>query len=92
METVCIKIDDDLAKAVEKHMKKNHYTTKTELFRESVRNTIKQEERKEKEVQEVLKNIRKYYGSVKTRTTDKQLREAREKAFEELSKELDEKY
>ena len=86
METVCIKVDKDLAKAIEIFMKKKHYTTKTEFFRESARKNIEDQKMKE----EVLRNIRKYYGSIKTKTTPGQLRRAREEAFEELSRELDE--
>jgi len=88
METICIKINEDFAKAIEKHIKKNHYTTKTEFFRESVRNTLKQEERKEKEIKETLKNIKKYYGSSKTKTTDEDLHRVREELAKEWENEM----
>ena len=83
METVCIKIDEDFAKAIEKHMKKNHYTTKTEFFREAARNTLKK-----KEIQEALKNIKRYYGSSKTKTTDEDLHRVREELAKEWEEEM----
>ncbi len=82
METVCIKVDKDLAKAIEIFMKKKHYTTKTEFFRESARKNIEDQKMRE----EALRNIKKYYGSVKLKTTDEDLHRVRE----ELAKEWEE--
>ena len=83
METVSIKIEDEFAKNVEKIMKKHNYTTKTEFIREAIRDKIKDLEK-----EEALKRITKLYGASRIKTTNKQLNEAREKAFEELEKEL----
>jgi len=83
METVCIKLDKSLAKAIEEYMKKNHYVTKTEFFRESARKRIEDQKMKE----EALRNIRKYYGSSKTKTTDEDLRRVREEIAKEWEKE-----
>lgn len=83
MQTVCIKLDKGLAKAIEKHMKEKHYTTKTEFFRESARKMIEDQKMKE----EALRNLRKYYGSSKTKTTDEDLRRVREEIAKEWEKE-----
>ena len=40
METICVKMEKDLAKNIEKTMKKNNYVTKTEFVREAIRENI----------------------------------------------------
>lgn len=82
-ETVCIKMDKGLAKAIEIYMKKNHYTTKTEFFRESARMRLEDQKMRE----EALQNLRKYYGSSKTKTTDEDLHKVREEMAREWEKE-----
>ena len=83
METISIKMEDEFAKNIDKVMKKHNYTTKTEFIREAIRDKIKDLEKEES-----LKRIAKLYGSSRIQTTDKQLHEARQKAFEELEKEI----
>jgi len=83
METVSIKLEDNFAKDLDKTIKKNHYTTKTEFIREAIREKLKK-----LETEEALRRLKMMFGSSKHRTTDKQLHEAGEKAFAELEKEL----
>jgi len=83
METVSIKLEENIAKDLEKAMKRNHYMTKTEFIREAIRDKMKDLEK-----EEMLLRVKKMYGASKRRTTDKQLHEAGEKAFEDLEKEL----
>lgn len=64
-------------------MKGNRYSTKAEFIREAVRDKIK-----ELEKEQALMRLEKAYGASKRKTTDKQLHEAGEKAFEEIAKRL----
>ena len=68
---------------MERVMKGNRYSTKAEFIREAVRDKIK-----ELEKEQALMRLEKAYGASKRKTTDKQLHEAGEKAFEEIAKRL----
>ena len=83
MENVSLKLETNFVKELEKVMKKNKYMTKAEFIREALRDKIK-----ELEKQETLRRIDKLFGSSKHKTTDEDLHKAREKAFEELDREL----
>lgn len=85
METVCVKFEENMLRDVEKAMKKNRYATKTEFIREAVRDKLGDYEKKM-----AIESLKKMYGMSKKRTTQEQLRKARDKAFEELDKELGE--
>lgn len=83
METVCVKFEKEFLEDIEKIMKKHRYTTKTEFIRESIRDKVKDLEK-----EEALMRLKKFYGASKRKTTDAQLHEARERAFEELEREI----
>lgn len=83
METISLKIDDDSARRLEHMKKKHHYTTKTEFIREAIREKIDRLETKE-----ALLRLEKLYGASKRKTTDAELHRAREKAAQELFREL----
>ncbi len=84
MESITIKLDNEFAKDVKKALKKHNYTTKTEFIRESMRLRLKDLEK-----EEALKRVNAMYGSLKhKKITDKRLHEARQRAVEELEKEL----
>ena len=68
-------------KDIERTMKKNRYSTKTEFIREAIREKIS-----ELEKEEALRNVDKLFGKSKRKTTNKQLHEAREMAVKELEK------
>ena len=83
MESVSLKLEDKFLKDIETIMKKHRYTTKTEFIREAIRDKIRDLEK-----EELLLRAKSLYGASKRKTTDEQLHKAREKAFEELDKEL----
>lgn len=83
METMCLKLDAGFARDIERIRKKHHYTTKTEFVREAIRKLVQQ-----LETEEAIMRAKALYGFSKRRTTDAELHRAREKAFEELEKEL----
>ena len=80
MESITIKVEDNLAKEINKAMK-NGYTTKTEFIREAVRdklNEIKKED--------VLEELKEYFGKAKVGTTYGKEREIRDKVGREFAK------
>jgi metal-responsive CopG/Arc/MetJ family transcriptional regulator len=79
METVSIKLEDNFAKDLDKTIKKNHYTTKTEFIREAIRDKMRDLEK-----EEMLLRAKKLYGASKRKTTDEELHAAREKAFDDI--------
>lgn len=80
MESITIKVEDDLAKEIGKAMKPD-YSTKTEFIREAIRDKLKKI-RKEK----TLDELKEYFGKAKTKTTYKEEREIREKVGKEFAK------
>ncbi len=81
MKTVSLKLKPQFAREMEKIMKKNRYMTKTEFIRESIRDKIRELEKRE-----MLKSVDKIFGSSKHKTTDEELHRARERAVKELEK------
>jgi metal-responsive CopG/Arc/MetJ family transcriptional regulator len=79
METVSIKLEDNFAKDLDKTIKKNHYTTKTEFIREAIRDKMKDLQK-----EEMLLRAKRLYGASKRKTTDEELHMAREKAFDDV--------
>ncbi len=83
METVSIKLEKDFAKDLQGVMRKHRYVTKTEFIREAIRDKIKDLEK-----EDALLRAKELYGASKRKTTDQELHKAREKAFDELEKEV----
>ena len=81
METVSLKLEEPFLKDMEKTMKKHRYMTKTEFIREAIRDKMKS-----LALAEDLRRIQHMYGFRKRKTTDEEIEEAKEKAFEELEK------
>ena len=80
MESITIKVEEDLAAEIEKTMKP-YYSTKTEFIREAIRDKIKAIE-EEKMKKKLLEN----FGKANAKTTHKQEREIREKVGAEFAK------
>jgi len=81
MESISLKLESGFLQDIEKTIKKNRYSTKTEFIRAAIRDKIN-----ELEKEETLKKIDKIFGSSKHRTTDEDLHKAGEKAFKQLEK------
>jgi len=80
MDSITIKVEDNLAKEIATAMKP-HYSTKTEFIREAIRDKIKAI-KKDKAIDE-LKNL---FGKAKTKTSYKEEREIREKIGKQFAK------
>lgn len=82
MEIVSLKLDEGMLKRIDKLVKENNYGTRTEFIRSSIREKMSQLEK-----EELLKQLMALKGSVKTRTTDAELRKTRLEVGEELLRE-----
>jgi Arc/MetJ-type ribon-helix-helix transcriptional regulator len=82
MEIISFKVDDDLAREIEKAMKP-FYATKTEFIREALRKHLKYLER-----EALIKQMMTFKGSIRKNITDADLRKTREEVSEELLREF----
>ena len=80
METISLKMEEELLHEIDRKLEKHRYSTRTEFIRDAIREKLSDLEKGE-----ILKNLVKLRGS-KRKTTDGQLHKAGEKAFEELEK------
>ncbi|MFH1209863.1 MAG: ribbon-helix-helix domain-containing protein [archaeon] len=87
METISLKLENGFAREIERIMKKNNYTTKTEFIREAMRDKVENLER-----EYYAKEFLKLRGKAKVKTSDKQLRDIKWKVSEELMKEYNKKF
>ena len=82
MESITIKVDPQMAKAIEKAMKPL-YSTKTEFIREAIRDKI--EEQRKNELKQILKENFGRFKDIKT--SDEDLKKIKKEVFEEYIKE-----
>ena len=80
MESITIKVEDNLAKEIDKAMKP-YYSTKTEFIREAIREKLIAL-RKEF----AIEGLKKHFGKAKAKTTYKEEGEIREKVGKEFAK------
>jgi Arc/MetJ-type ribon-helix-helix transcriptional regulator len=82
MEIISLKLDEGMLERIDKLVKENNYGTRTEFIRSSIREKMSQLEK-----EELLKQLMALKGSVKTRTSMKEMRRIREEVSEELLRE-----
>jgi Arc/MetJ-type ribon-helix-helix transcriptional regulator len=82
METICIKIEDNLLGRINQDMEERGYTTKTEFIREAIRKKLEDDER-----EKLIKEFLKFKGKSPRKTTDEERAKTREKVFLEMAKE-----
>lgn len=82
METVCIKIEDNLLEKMDKDIKKNGYSTKTEFIREAIRKKIEDDDK-----ERLIKEFIEFRGKAKKKTTYEENRKTREKVLLEMARE-----
>lgn len=81
MESISLKLEENLLKEIDRNLVKNRYSTRTEFIRDAIRNKLSDLEK-----DNMLKALANLRGSSKRKTTDEQLHEAGEKAFGMLEK------
>ena len=80
MEAICVKLDENFLKNMDKTMKENNYTTRTEFIREALRDKLK-----ELKDDPVIKALRKFQGSAKVHVSDERHEEIREQVGREIA-------
>jgi len=92
MESITIKVEQTFAKEIEKAMSPL-YTTKTEFIREAIRDKIEKFRYVESMTkEEVIREVMKYHGKSKKKTTDKERLEAKWKASKMLLEDLEKRF
>ena len=81
METISLKLENELLHEIDSKLVKNRYSTRTEFIRDAIREKLS-----ELEKEELLRAVAKSKGASKHKTTDEQLHKAREIAFSKLEK------
>jgi len=79
METISLKLEDNLLDEIDKKLVKHRYSTRTEFIRDAIREKLS-----ELEKEQLLKAVAELSGASKRKTTDEQLHAAGEKAFKLL--------
>ena len=87
METLCIKVEDNLLSRMNKNIERLGYCTKTEFVREAIRKKIEDDE---KEI--LIKEFLKFKGKAKKKTTYEENRKTREKVSKEIMAELEKRF
>jgi metal-responsive CopG/Arc/MetJ family transcriptional regulator len=82
METITIKLDENMLENIDKSLKKHNFSTRTEFIRDALREKLERMTQQEKI--DLFLSLR---GSVKRKHTDEELEVLREKAVRELVKE-----
>jgi len=80
MESITIKVEENLAKEIDNAMKP-YYSTKTEFIREAIREKLIAL-RKEQAIEE----LKKHFGKAKTKTSYKEERKIRESVGKQFAK------
>ncbi|MBI2110085.1 ribbon-helix-helix protein, CopG family [Candidatus Woesearchaeota archaeon] len=81
METISIKLDENIARDIDEAMKKHRYTTKTEFIREAIRKQLSDLDK-----EDLKKYVASLRGFSKRKTTDEDLHRIREKLADEYEK------
>lgn len=86
-----VRLDNNISKKIDIILKEFNYSTKTDFVREAIRTKIIElEEQRTK--REALKNLEKYFGSIKTGKTMKENNILIKQAGEEFVKEFTKKH
>ena len=81
METISLKLEENVLKEIDENLVKHRYSTRTEFIRDAIREKLS-----ELEKEELLKAVAKLRGASKRKTTDEQLHLARERLVEKYEK------
>ncbi len=82
MESLTIKLDEQMLKKIDVIVKENNYGTRTEFVRSTLREKMTQLEK-----DNTIREFMKFKGILKRKVTDKDLRKTREEVSEELLRE-----
>ena len=83
MEAICVKLDKDTIKVMDRRIKEHHYGTRTDFVREAIREKLRK-----LNIDKAMKELSYLKGSAKKKVTSEEYERVREEAFEELAREL----
>ncbi|MEK6959646.1 MAG: ribbon-helix-helix domain-containing protein [Nanoarchaeota archaeon] len=79
METICIKLDEELVGSIDRSVKDHNFGTRTEFIRAAIREKLESMTR-----EELINHFLGFHGKSKKKLSDEEWAAAREMAFEEL--------
>lgn len=82
METISLKLDENIMHSMDVGIKKHNYSTRTEFIREAIRDKLDLLSRGE-----LIKRLLSFKGSAKRHISDKEMEKIKQNAFDELCKE-----
>ncbi len=82
METISLKIDENMLNNVDNTLKKHNFSTRTEFIRDAIRDKLENLTR-----EELINKFMSFKGKSKIKTTNKERKQIREQALIELAKE-----
>lgn len=82
MDVITTRFQEDILKRMDKCIEENNFNSRTEFIREAVRDKLAEMSR-----EDLIKELAKWRGKFKTKTSDAEMRRNREKALKELAKE-----
>ena len=80
METVSLKVENEMLLEIDETLKKHNFGTRTEFIRASIRNSLEKYSR-----DDLIKEFLTYKGKSKIKTTNNQNQETRKKIIKELA-------
>lgn len=81
MEAVCVKLDESVLKIMNNFLKEHNFSTKTDFIREAIRDKIRALEK-----ENAVRQLEKYFGAAKTKTTYAEERKIREEISKKFAK------
>ena len=81
METISLKLDGEMLANIDKSLKKNNFSTRTEFVRDAIREKLEKMTR-----DELIQHFLSFKGKAKTKTTDEEWEKVKETAFNNLAK------
>jgi len=82
-EMITVKIEDKFLEDIDTVVEKEGYQNRTEFIRNALREKVE-----ETKLREAMMEIAHLKGAAKKKTTEKEYKEIRKRAFEEISKKL----
>ncbi len=87
MEVVTVKFKEDVLKKIDSTIAQHNFNSRTEFIREAVRDKITMLSK-----EDLIKEVLKFRGKSKVKTTDEQNERTREIVSQELMRELDKRF
>jgi metal-responsive CopG/Arc/MetJ family transcriptional regulator len=76
VETISLKLDEEMLSNIDKSLKKNNFSTRTEFVRDAIREKLEKMTR-----DELIQHFLSLKGKAKTKTTDEEWEKVKEEGF-----------